>query len=40
VSDTFATALWAPDALFELLRAGIDGVNVHVRPSRSTQRSR
>lgn len=22
VSDTFATALWAPDALFELLRAG------------------
>ena len=32
VSDTFATALWAPDALFELLRAGVDGVNVHVRP--------
>jgi hypothetical protein len=31
VSDTFATALWAPDALFELLRAGVDGVNVHVR---------
>jgi hypothetical protein len=31
VSDTFATALWAPDALFELLRASIDGVNVHVR---------
>ncbi len=31
ISDTFATALWAPDALFELLRAGVDGVNVHVR---------
>jgi glycosyl hydrolase family 79 len=32
VSDTFATALWAPDALFELLRAGVDAVNLHVRP--------
>ena len=32
MSDTFATALWAPDALFELLRAGVGGVNVHVRP--------
>jgi hypothetical protein len=31
VSDTFATALWAPDALFELMRAGVDGVNIHVR---------
>jgi hypothetical protein len=31
VSNAFATALWAPDALFELLRAGLDGVNVHVR---------
>lgn len=31
VSDTFATALWAPDALFELLQAGVDGANVHVR---------
>jgi hypothetical protein len=31
VSDTFATALWAPDTLFELLRAGADGVNVHVK---------
>lgn len=31
VSDTFATALWAPDTLFELLRVGVDGVNVHVR---------
>jgi hypothetical protein len=31
VSDTFATALWAPDTLFEFLRAGVDGVDVHVR---------
>jgi hypothetical protein len=31
VSDAFATALWAPDALMELLRVGVDGVNVHLR---------
>jgi hypothetical protein len=31
VSNAFATALWAPDALFSLLRAGVDGVNLHVR---------
>jgi hypothetical protein len=31
VSNTFATALWAPDALFELMQAGVNGVNVHVR---------
>lgn len=31
VSNTFATALWTPDALFRLLRAGVDGINVHVR---------
>ncbi len=31
VSNTFATALWAPDALFALMRAGVDGVNLHVR---------
>jgi hypothetical protein len=31
VSDTFATALWAPDALFELLKVGVDGVDLHVR---------
>jgi hypothetical protein len=33
VSDAFATALWAPDALFALLRAGVDGVNLHIRAS-------
>jgi hypothetical protein len=31
VSNSFATALWAPDALFALLRAGVSGVNLHVR---------
>jgi hypothetical protein len=31
VSNTFATALWAPDALFEMLRTGVDGVNIHLR---------
>lgn len=31
VSNTFATALWTPDALFRLLRAGVDAINVHVR---------
>lgn len=30
-SDAFATALWAPEALFDLLRAGVDGVNLHTR---------
>ena len=34
VSDAFATALWAPDALFELLRVGVDAVNVHVNPGK------
>jgi hypothetical protein len=31
VSDTFATALWAPVALFTAMRAGADGANLHVR---------
>jgi hypothetical protein len=31
VSNTFATALWAPDALFELLNAGAISAAVHVR---------
>ncbi len=31
VSDTFATALWAPDALLELARAGVESASVHVR---------
>jgi hypothetical protein len=32
ISDTFASALWVTDALFSLLRAGIDGVNMHTLP--------
>ncbi len=32
VSKTFAAALWALDAMFELARAGIDGVNIHTFP--------
>jgi hypothetical protein len=32
VANSFATALWAPDALFELMSAGVDGVNWHIRP--------
>jgi Glycosyl hydrolase family 79 C-terminal beta domain len=31
VSNAFATALWAPDALFTAMRAGVDGANLHVR---------
>lgn len=33
VANSFATALWAPDALFAMVRAGVDGVNWHIRPS-------
>jgi len=33
VSNAFATALWAPDALFELMNAGVEGVNLHARVS-------
>ncbi len=31
VSNTFAAALWAPDALFELVRAGVESASVHIR---------
>ncbi|HTX45027.1 MAG TPA: glycosyl hydrolase family 79 C-terminal domain-containing protein [Solirubrobacteraceae bacterium] len=31
VSNTFATSLWAPDAMFQMLRAGVDGMNLHLR---------
>ena len=34
VSNTFATALWAPDALFELLETGIDAINLHIRSTK------
>jgi hypothetical protein len=32
VSYTFASSLWAIDAMFELARVGIDGVNLHTFP--------
>ncbi len=32
VSDTFAAALWAPEVMFSLMHAGVDGVNFHTRP--------
>jgi Glycosyl hydrolase family 79 C-terminal beta domain len=32
VSDTVASSLWAVDAMFELARVGIDGVNLHTFP--------
>jgi hypothetical protein len=32
VSQTFASALWALDMLFELDRIGVDGVNIHTFP--------
>lgn len=31
VSDAFASALWAPDALFELVKAGAGSADIHVR---------
>jgi len=33
VADTFATSLWAPDALFTFMKGGVSGVNMHIRPS-------
>jgi hypothetical protein len=37
VSDTFASSLWATDALFSLLHAGVDGVNIHTLPGAAYQ---
>jgi hypothetical protein len=31
VSGTFANALWAPDALFSLMQAGVSSVDLHLR---------
>lgn len=31
LSNSFATALWAPATLLDLARGGIDGINVHIR---------
>lgn len=32
VSDTFASALWALDTMFNMAKAGVDGVNFHMLP--------
>jgi hypothetical protein len=32
VSDTFGSALWALDTLFEMDKLGVDGVNIHTVP--------
>jgi hypothetical protein len=32
VSDSFASALWVLDALFEMARSGVTGVNIHTVP--------
>ena len=32
VADSFASALWIVDALFEMARVGVDGVNIHTFP--------
>ncbi len=32
VANSFATALWAPDALFSMIQAGVDSVSWHIRP--------
>ena len=36
VGDSFASALWALDALFEMARVGVDGVNIHTFPGVGT----
>lgn len=32
ISNSFASALWALDTMFEMVHAGIDGVNIHTFP--------
>lgn len=31
VADSFATALWAPDALFQMINEGVNGISWHIR---------
>ncbi len=33
LTNTYATALWAADTIFNLMAQGIDGINVHLRES-------
>ena len=37
VANAFVSALWALDALFEMARVGVDGVNVHTYPGATYQ---
>jgi hypothetical protein len=37
VSNAFASALWALDALFEMAQVGVDGVNIHTYPGATYQ---
>jgi Glycosyl hydrolase family 79 C-terminal beta domain len=37
VTNSFASALWSLDVLFEMARVGVDGVNVHTYPGASSQ---
>lgn len=37
VSNAFVSALWALDALFEMARVGVDGVNIHTYPGATYQ---
>ena len=37
VSNAFVSALWAVDALFEMARVGVDGVNIHTYPTATYQ---
>jgi hypothetical protein len=32
VSNSFSSALWVIDSLFEMAKTGVDGVNIHTRP--------
>jgi len=37
VSNAFVSALWVLDALFEMARVGVDGVNIHTYPGATYQ---
>ena len=37
VTDSFASALWSLDVLFEMARVGVDGINLHTFPGASSQ---
>ena len=37
VSDAFVSALWGLNALFEMARVGVDGVNIHTYPGATYQ---